>query len=95
MKSYFEENKILEKKIRKYVIVTEDGLYLRKDVLNGTYDFVEDIEAASKMRTYATAAAFLKYYYLDTKDNIELGIVPLDVSFELVFDKELCEECDT
>ena len=79
------ENKYMDKKIRKYVIATTDGKYLRKDMLSGKYYFIEDIEAATKAERLSVAKDFLKYYYFDTNMlNNELVIIPVDITYELI-----------
>lgn len=75
----------IEKKIKKYVIATTDGKYLRKDVIHGEYYFVEDIEIATKAEKLNTAEDFLKYYYYDTNmSEIELVIIPVEITYELI-----------
>ena len=74
----------IEKKIRKHVIATVDGQYLKKEVLKGEYCFVEDIEVATKIIDYFVAMDVLKYFYHDTGINIELVVVPVDITYELI-----------
>lgn len=75
----------IEKKIKKFVIATTDGKYLRKDILSGEYHFIEDIEIATKTEKLSVAKDFLKYYYYDTNmSDIELVIIPVEITYELI-----------
>lgn len=78
--------KYLEKKIRKYVIATLDNptLYLKKIPAKKEYYFVEDIEIATKTLKKSLMDQILKYYYLDTGLNIELVVIPVDITYEIV-----------
>lgn len=78
--------KYVEKIDRKYVIATLDipTQYLRKDVLGGTYCFVDDIEVATKTSRKSIATEVLQYFYRDTGINMELVIVPVDITYEIV-----------
>lgn len=78
--------KYLEKKIRKYVIATLDNptLYLKKIPAKNEYYFVEDIEIATKTLKKSLMDQILKYYYLDTGLNIELVVIPIDITYEIV-----------
>ena len=78
-------NKIIEKQIKKYVIATINGKYLRRDVMKNDYSFVEDIEIASKAINYETAQDVLKYFYHDTGLNsVKLVIIPVEITYELI-----------
>ena len=76
--------KYLEKKIRKYVIATIDGKYLKKTIEKNEYCFVEDIEMATKAITYKTINDILRYYYYDTGTDIDLVILPIEITYELI-----------
>lgn len=84
MKSY------LEKKVRKYVIATLDNptLYLKKIPAKKEYYFVEDIEVATKAMSKKLAESILQYYYLDTGLDIEMVVVPIDITYEIIDDTE-------
>lgn len=82
--------KYLEKKIRKYVIATLDNptLYLKKIPAKKEYYFVEDIEVATKAMSKNLAESILQYYYMDTGLDIEMVIVPVDITYEIIDDAE-------
>ena len=75
----------IEKKCFKYVIATLDNptMYLRY-LLDGKYVFVDDIERATKTLKYKLANDLKKYYYNDTKDNTDLVIIPVRITYELI-----------
>ena len=78
-------DKYIEKKIRKYVVATIDGKYLKKNVLKGKYSFIDDIEVATKTLNYETMKDVLRYFYYDTNMNdLELIILPIDITYELI-----------
>lgn len=79
-----ENNTYIEKKITKYVIATIDGKYLKKTPAKKEYYFVDDIEVATKAMTRKMIKTILDYYYMDTGLNIELVIVPVNITYELV-----------
>lgn len=79
-----ENNTYVEKKITKYVIATMDGQYLKKTPAKKEYCFVEDIELATKAMSKKMMNMILDYYYLDTGINMELIIVPVNITYELV-----------
>ena len=79
-----KENKYIEKQITKYVIATIDGKYLKKTPAKKEYYFVEDIELATKAMTRKMISTILDYYYMDTGLNIELVIVPVNITYELI-----------
>lgn len=74
----------IEKKITKYVVVTMDGKYLKKTPSKTEYCFVEDIELATKAMSKKMMKTILDYFYMDTKLDIELVIVPVNITYELV-----------
>lgn len=79
-----KEVKFLEKKIKKYVIATIDGTYLKKTPSKNEYYFVEDIEVATKAMSKKMMQQILDYYYQDTMTNIKLLIVPVEITYELI-----------
>ena len=78
--------KYLEKKITKYVIATLDNptLYLKKVPGELKYGFVEDIELATKALSSSVMKEILKYFYLDTGVKIELVVVPVEITYEII-----------
>ena len=79
-----ENNTYVEKKITKYVIATIDGKYLKKTPAKKEYYFVDDIELATKAMTKKMINTILDYYYMDTGLNIELVVVPVNITYELI-----------
>lgn len=82
--------KYLEKKTRKYVIATLDNptLYLKKTPAKNEYCFVEDIEVSTKAISKTVMEQILRYYYLDTNLDMELVIVPIEITYEIIDDTE-------
>lgn len=78
----------LEKKIVKYVAATLDNptLYLKKTPSKQEYCFVEDIEMATKSLNKKLMNQIISYYYLDTKMDIELVAVPIEITYEIIDD---------
>lgn len=76
----------LEKKIKKYVIATLDNptLYLKKKWGTPEYSFVEDIEVATKGVTKHVAEQILRYFYIDTKLDLELVVIPIEITYEIL-----------
>lgn len=79
-----KENKFIEKKIKKYVIATVDGMYLKKTPAKKEYCFVEDIEMATKALTKKMINKILDYYYYDTGLKTELLVIPVEITYELI-----------
>ena len=81
--------KFLEKKLKRYVIVSPDnGLYLDKYSfgVNPMYRFTTDITKATKTTNLSDAKMIIHYYYKDTGDYADLIAIPLEISYELVND---------
>lgn len=78
----------LEKTIRKYVIATlgTPTLYLKKVPSKKEYMFSEDIEYATKAMSKNIAEQIKNYYYQDIGFDIELVVVPVEITYELVDD---------
>jgi hypothetical protein len=78
--------KYLEKKIRKYVIATfgNPTLYLKKIPGKKEYMFSEDIEYATKTMSVSLAEQIKNYYYQDIGFDVELVVVPVDITYELI-----------
>lgn len=83
--------KFLEKKIRRYVIATLSSSFLTRNSLSKTYLFTE-IDKATKFKSRNMANSWINYYRQDTKDlELELVVIPVDISYELIqenFDAE-------
>ena len=81
-----ENSKYIEKKIRKYIIATFDNptRYLCKTPGEKEYLFTKDIEYATKTMRYNLAEQVKQYYYNDTGMTIDLVVLPLDITYELV-----------
>ena len=79
-----EDKTFVEKKITKYVIATIDGKYLKKTPSKTEYCFVEDIELATKAMSKKMMKTILDYFYMDTGLNIELVILPVNITYELI-----------
>ena len=81
------EKKHTVKKIRKYVIATLSSptLYLYKKPGEYNYSFSRNIETATKTLDCFDAEILLKEYFEATNDrDIEMVVLPLDVTFELI-----------
>lgn len=78
--------KYLEKQEIKYVIATLDKktYYLKKTPAKIEYEFVTDITMATKTMSYKVAEQIKKYYYYDTNSNLDLVIVPMQITYELI-----------
>ena len=81
-------NRYLEKKIIKYVAATLDNptLYLKKTPAKPEYCFVEDIEMATKTLNKRLMNNIIYFYYLDTRMDIELVAVPIEITYEIIDD---------
>ena len=82
--------KYLEKKTKKYVIATLDNptLYLKKTPGKVEYCFVEDIEVATKALSLSVMKQILKYYYLDTRLDTELVVIPIEITYEIIDEEQ-------
>ena len=83
-------DRYLEKKTKKYVAATLDTptLYLKKTPGKPEYYFVEDIEMATKTLSKKLMDQVISYYYLDTKVNVALVAVPVEITYEIIDDTE-------
>ena len=81
-------NRYLEKKIIKYVAATLDTqtLYLKKTPAKPEYCFVEDIEMATKTLNKKLMDQIISYYYSDTRMDITLIAVPIEITYEVIDD---------
>ena len=79
-------NRYVEKKIIKYVAATLDNptLYLKKTPAKPEYCFVEDIEMATKTLNQKLMEQIISYYCLDTRMDIELVAVPIEITYEII-----------
>lgn len=77
-------DKFLEKKIRRYVIATLSSSFLARNSINKTYLFT-DIDKATKFKSKSMANNWINYYRQDTGDlELELLVIPVDISYELI-----------
>ena len=78
--------KYLEKEEKKYVIATLDNptCYLKKTPAKTEYIFTTDIAIATKAVSYKVAEQIKKYYYCDTGVDLDLVIVPVLVTYEII-----------
>ena len=76
----------LEKQEQKYVIATLDKetYYLKKTPAKPEYMFVTDVSMATKSVSYKIAEQIKNYYYYDTNSNLDLVIVPVMITYELI-----------
>ena len=81
-----EMDKILEKKVTKYVIATlgNPTMYIKKVYQQKRYVFTDDIEYATKTMSKDVAQIILDYYYSDTGDNMDLVIIPVEITYSLI-----------
>ena len=79
-------NKFIEKEEKKYVIATLDHptLYLKKTPAKSEYIFTTDISIATKAASMHVAEQIKNYYYCDTGANIDLVVIPVMITFELI-----------
>lgn len=77
---------MIEKEINKYVIVDADtGDYLKAEMRTKTYEFVEDIEIATKTYDSMTAQIVINRYNLDNQvDENNLIAMPIKITYELL-----------
>lgn len=83
--------KVLEKQLRRYVIayIGQDGQarYLgRKKQL---WFITPDITQAAKTRNRALAQDLLSYYRQEVTKDIELAVIPLEITYELIKEVEV------
>lgn len=79
-----DDKTYVEKEMIKYVIATIDGKYLKKTPAKPEYCFVEDIEIATKAMSKKMIKTILDYFYMDTRLNMELVIIPVKITYELI-----------
>lgn len=82
------KKKYLQKRIRKYVIATLDIPTFYLQHMGGkNWQFVDDIEIATKTMGKGLANQLKNLYYLDTgRRNEELVVVPVEISYDIVED---------
>ena len=83
-------NRFKEKEEKKYVIATLDNptFYLKKTPAKPEYVFTEDISIATKAVSYKVAEQIKKYYYCDTGIAVDLVIVPVMITYEIIDETE-------
>ena len=87
-------NRFLEKKIRRYVIATLSSSFLSRNSMNKTY-FFADIDKAIKFNNKNIANTYINYYRHDTGDlELELVVIPVDISYELIQEDFNLEEVE-
>ena len=75
----------LEKKSRVYVIADpETGQYLYKKPAQEIYHFVKDIAQSTKCESRNIAHFVMQCYRQDTGDNLDLVVIPLEITYELI-----------
>ena len=82
-----EEIKHLEKKIRKYIIITVSHpfTYMYKKPACQEYTFFKDIEKATKFLNRKDADETILMYYRFTNDTeLDLVVIPVDITYELI-----------
>lgn len=81
-----DNNKYLEKKIRRYVVVNvNDGTYLKKTPGKKQYEFTKNIIRATKTSKRSEAYFLVGIYKDDVGIDADLlTIIPLDISYELI-----------
>ncbi len=80
----------LEKKTRVYVVADpESGQYLYKKPGYTQYHFVKDIAKSTKTEDRSMALFLIQCYKDDTRDNLDLVVIPLEITYELIN-----ESCD-
>ena len=77
--------KHLEKKVRVYVVADpETGQYLYKKPAQEIYHFVKDIAQSTKCESRNIAHFVMQCYRQDTGDNLDLVVIPLEITYELI-----------
>ena len=77
--------KHLEKKVRVYVVADpETGQYLYKKPAQEIYHFVKDIAQSTKCESRNIAHFIMQCYRQDTGDNLDLVVIPLEITYELI-----------
>ena len=77
--------KHLEKKVRVYVVADpESGQYLYKKPAQEIYHFVKDIAQSTKCESRNIAHFIMQCYRQDTGDNLDLVVIPLEITYELI-----------
>ena len=88
--------RVKEKELIRYVVATLDeggkAMYLQS-LHDGTYRLMENIEYATKVLGKKAAMDFYKFACMDFGPNVELVLLPVIITYELV--KEIDEEGDS
>ena len=78
-------NKHIEKKVRVYIVADpESGQYLYKKPGYEQYKFVRDIAKSTKTEDRSMAQFLIECYHSDTQDFIDLVVIPLEITYELI-----------
>ena len=79
------QQKYLEKQIRRYVIASPDtGQYLIVVPGRHQYMFTNNIIKATKCSSAFDAKTVIRDYPIDTGDNLDLVVIPLEITYELI-----------
>lgn len=90
--NWIERNKrnMIEKEIKKYIVANADtGNYLKVELRNKKYDFVDNIEMATKTMDRSSANVIIGRFYSDVSANDQnLVVIPLKITYELIEEEE-------
>lgn len=83
---------MIEKTLNRYVVANSDtGSYLKAEMRNKKYEFVSDIELATKSTSTEVADMIMSRFYEDVKSEKNLVVVPLKITYELL-DEDFSED---
>lgn len=82
----------VEKQIKRYIVATLEDPVRYLVVENGEVSFVKDIGRCTKAVSEQTATYIKDLFYVKTKrTDIELAIIPLNITYELICENETIE----
>lgn len=77
--------KHLEKRVRVYIVADPDsGQYLYKKPGYDQYHFFKDVSKSTKSEDRSMAHFLIECYHEDTRDNMDLVVIPLEITYELI-----------
>lgn len=77
--------KYLEKRVRVYIVADpESGQYLYKKPGYDQYHFFKDVSKSTKTEDRSMAQFLIECYHSDTQDFIDLVVIPLEITYELI-----------
>lgn len=77
--------KYLEKQVKRYVMASPDtGQYLVVVPGKHQYMFTNNIIKATKCQSTFDAKTVIRDYHLETGDNFDLVVIPLEITYELI-----------